>query len=105
MLREISLVRLEREAATAEILHSLPDRIHQVFNHHVRATPDRVALVEDGTRLTYRELDRAVGNTTGALRALGIRPGDRVMITSENSIASRLVSEPSSRPNSSSVRR
>ena len=80
-------MRLEREAATAEILHSLPDRIHQVFDRHVRATPDRVALVDDGTRLSYRELDRAVGNTADALRALGIRPGDRVMITSENSIA------------------
>src|ERR1700736_6850176 len=53
---------------------------------HVAATPDRTALIDDSATLTYRELDRAVGETADALRALDIRAGDRMMIVSENSI-------------------
>ncbi|WJR75543.1 class I adenylate-forming enzyme family protein [Bradyrhizobium sp. NP1] len=77
----------ERSDAAAEILESLPNRIHQVFEHYVAATPDSIALVEDGKRLTYRQFDRAVSETADALRELGIRSGDRVMIVSENCIS------------------
>ena len=69
------------------ILDGLPSRIHEVMDRHVAATPDRVALIDDGAALTYRELDRAVNGTADALRTLGIRAGDRVMIVSENCIA------------------
>jgi acyl-CoA synthetase (AMP-forming)/AMP-acid ligase II len=58
-----------------------------VIGAHLIATPDRVALIEDGSTLTYRELDRAVRRTADALAGLGIRPGDRLMIVSENSLA------------------
>src|SRR5258707_6163786 len=50
-------------------------------------TPDQPALVEDTTTWSYRELQRAVGRIAAALQALGIRPGDRLMIVSENCIA------------------
>jgi long-chain acyl-CoA synthetase len=74
------------QPAAAEILNLLPRRIHEVMNPYVAATPDRTALIDDSATLTYRELDRAVGATADALRALGIRAGDRVMLVSENSI-------------------
>jgi long-chain acyl-CoA synthetase len=70
----------------AEILNGLPHRIHEVMDPYVAATPDRTALIDDKARLTYRELDRAVGRTADALRALGIRAGDRLMLVSENAI-------------------
>src|SRR6266446_61491 len=54
---------------------------------YVAATPDRTALIDDNAKLTYRELDRSVGATADALRALGIRAGDRIMLVSENSIS------------------
>jgi long-chain acyl-CoA synthetase len=62
-------------------------RIHQVFDRFVAETPDSVALIADGETLTYRQFDRAVTGTTEALRGLGIRAGDRVLIVSENCIA------------------
>ena len=70
----------------AEILNGLPHRIHEVMDPYVAATPDRTALIDDKARLTYRKLDRAVGRTADALRALGIRAGDRLMLVSENAI-------------------
>ncbi|MFH0299203.1 AMP-binding protein [Bradyrhizobium sp. 31Argb] len=77
---------LEQAAPAAEILANLPNRIHEVIDRHVAATPDRTALIDDGGSLTYRELDRAIGGTADALRALGVRAGDRIMIVSENAI-------------------
>ena len=74
------------QEAAAGILDELPNRVHEVIDPHVAATPDRVALIDDNATLTYRELDRVVGGTADALRALGIRAGDRMMIVSENSI-------------------
>jgi acyl-CoA synthetase (AMP-forming)/AMP-acid ligase II len=81
------MATLELETAVTDILDGLPSRIHEVMDRHVAATPDRVALIDDGGALTYRELDRAVSGTADALRTLGIRAGDRVMIVSENCIA------------------
>jgi len=64
----------------------LPNRIHHVIEPYVTATPDRLALVDDSARLTYREFDGAVHTVADALRGLGVRAGDRMMIVSENSI-------------------
>lgn len=75
------------QQAAADITSALPHRIHEVIDPHVEATPDRTALIEDGASLTYRGFDRAVSATAEAIRALGIRAGDRMMIVSENSIA------------------
>jgi long-chain acyl-CoA synthetase len=71
----------------AEILASLPPRIHQVMDQFAEHTPDQLALVEDTAAWSYRELQRAVGRIASALQALGVRPGDRLMIVSENCIA------------------
>ena len=81
------MLATEGQEAAAAILESLPNRIHQVFERHVAETPDAIALFGDGEKLTYRQFDRAVAATTGALRELGIRAGDRVLIVSENCIA------------------
>src|SRR5713101_8420479 len=51
------------------------------------STPDHPALIEDRVTWSYRELQRAVGQIAVALHSLGIRPGDRMMIVSENCIA------------------
>lgn len=75
-----------RQQRAVEIVNILPHRIHEVMDPYVAASPDRTALIDDNATLTYRELDRAVGGTVNALRALGIRAGDRLMLVSENSI-------------------
>jgi long-chain acyl-CoA synthetase len=67
-------------------VEGLPNRLHEVMDRHVEATPDHMALVDDKMWLTYRELDQVVGRVADALRALGIRAGDRMMIVSENSV-------------------
>ena len=70
-----------------EIAAEIPGRIHQVLEPHVSSTPDNVALIEEGTSWTYRELDRSITDIAAALKSLGIRAGDRMIIVSENCIA------------------
>jgi acyl-CoA synthetase (AMP-forming)/AMP-acid ligase II len=84
---EESQVGSVQEIAAADVLEALPRRIHEVIDRHVAEMPDRLALIEDGGVLSYRDLYRAVKEIADALVALGIRAGDRIMITSENCIA------------------
>ena len=52
--------------------------VHQLFEEHVRATPDAVAVVDGEDRVSYRELDRRAGIVAARLRALGVGPEVRV---------------------------
>src|ERR1043166_7572265 len=70
-----------------EIAASLPRRLHEVADRQIAGSPDHVALVDDTGAWTYRELDAHMRQIAGELTALGVRPGDRMMIVSENSIA------------------
>jgi long-chain acyl-CoA synthetase len=70
-----------------EIVAGLPNRIHHVADSYVAKFPDRVALLEDGTSWTYRELDRSVKEIATVFGSLGVRAGDRMIIVNENGIA------------------
>ncbi|MGY4623373.1 class I adenylate-forming enzyme family protein [Bradyrhizobium sp. USDA 4486] len=69
------------------IVASLPRRLHEVIERHVAHAPDSVALVEGALAWSYRELHQQLGEVARHLSSLGVRPGDRVMIVSENCIA------------------
>jgi acyl-CoA synthetase (AMP-forming)/AMP-acid ligase II len=83
----LAVAQQSEAISIAEIAAGIPGRIHQVIEPHVASAPDRIALTEEGASWTYRELDRAVTDTAAALKALGIRSGDRMIIVSENCIA------------------
>ena len=70
-----------------EIAVGLPRRIHEVMARQVAKARDRIALVEDGASWSYRDLDQRVGEIATVLSSLGIRPGDQMIIVSENCIA------------------
>jgi acyl-CoA synthetase (AMP-forming)/AMP-acid ligase II len=70
-----------------KILAELPDRISDVIKPFVRHNPDHPALVQGNVTWTYAELAAVVADTTLILKLYDIRPGDRVMIVSENSLA------------------
>ncbi|MEV5705808.1 long-chain-fatty-acid--CoA ligase [Actinoallomurus sp. NPDC052274] len=49
--------------------------------------PDATAFLYGGLRVTYAEFDRRVDQVAAALRASGVRPGDRVAVLDKNSLA------------------
>ena len=75
------------DITAAELLDGLPSRVHEVYAPFVRGMPDHPAFVEGGRSWSYRQFSDAVDAAAKDLVDLGIRPGDRVMIASENSVA------------------
>jgi acyl-CoA synthetase (AMP-forming)/AMP-acid ligase II len=66
------------------LLDALPARIDAIARTAAARTPDAPALVDAGRTLTYRDLADLVDRRAGQLRARGVRPGDRVLLASEN---------------------
>lgn len=56
----------------------MPRDVTRVLDRPLAERPDAVAVVARSGTWTYRELDAAAERAAGALRALGVRPGDRV---------------------------
>ena len=75
---------LTSSSDTGEGLTNLPARTTDVITAWSERSPDRLALVESSGSWTYRQLATAVADTKNWLLALGVRPGDRVMIVCEN---------------------
>src|SRR5215469_9674307 len=84
---EASMNRTAARHEAGKILAELPDRISDVIKPFVRHSPDHPALVQGDVTWTYAELAAVVADTVVILKLYDIRPGDRVMIVSENSLA------------------
>src|SRR5260370_892317 len=70
-----------------QILAELPDRISDVIEPFARHSAHHPALVQGNVTWTYAELATVVADTVSIFKLYDIRPGDRVMIVSENSLA------------------
>ncbi len=60
--------------------------VHDFLTNSATRLPEKVALVCDGKRLTYRDLDQMTNRLARALVEHGIRRGDRVAIFAPNSV-------------------
>ncbi|MGE0385497.1 MAG: class I adenylate-forming enzyme family protein [Gammaproteobacteria bacterium] len=68
-------------------LDALPARAHHCIRDWAARTPDRPAVQDPDRRLTYGELWRAIERAAATLREAGVRPGDRVLLLCENTVA------------------
>lgn len=73
--------RLERVNRRGEPFPRRP--LHALVADQAARTPDRIALVTDEGSLTYAALLEAAGRVSAALGAMGVEPGDRVVILME----------------------
>ena len=60
--------------------------LHQLFEHSVAQTPDKVALVFDGTNHTYADINRRANQLAASLQQRGVQRGDRVATFMDNSV-------------------
>ncbi|GAB2544176.1 hypothetical protein GCM10027167_56170 [Nocardia heshunensis] len=60
--------------------------VADLFEHAVDAVPERTAVICEGRRVTYRELDARANQLAHYLAARGIGRGDHVGVFSRNSI-------------------
>ncbi|HVT17363.1 MAG TPA: amino acid adenylation domain-containing protein [Thermoanaerobaculia bacterium] len=60
-----------------------PTCLHRPFEDQAARAPERWAVIAEGERLTYGELDRWAGRLAARLRSLGVGPGTRVGVCLE----------------------
>ena len=60
--------------------------LHHFFEDTARRLPDRVALVADGQRHTWAQLDQRARQLAVTLQQRGVRRGDRVALFLDNSV-------------------
>lgn len=60
--------------------------LHELFEHTARRLPDKTALVADGQRVSYGELDRRAARLAAWLQQRGVQRGDRVACYLENGV-------------------
>jgi len=60
--------------------------LHQIFERHAKAHPERVALVAGEVELTYAELNAKANRLARHLQALGVKDGCYVAIALERSV-------------------
>src|SRR5215831_6233736 len=75
------------DADIAGLIAQLPRRVHEVYAPFAETSPDLPAFIEAGRVWTYRQFSDAVTAAAKDFVDLAIRPGDRVMVVSENSVA------------------
>jgi len=78
--------RLLSEWNATSVDYPLEGCLYEHFEAQVSRTPDAVAVVFEGARLTYLELDRKANQLARYLRSLGVRPNDLVAICMERSL-------------------
>ncbi|GFO64851.1 acyl--CoA ligase [Geomonas paludis] len=60
--------------------------VHSFLESSAAARPDKVALVHDGERVSYRQLNRSASRLAGFLLQRGVLPGDRIVILLSNGV-------------------
>lgn len=89
---------------TPDLLSNLPPRIHMLLEEGAKEGASRIAFTdEDGAEWSYRRLIDTVADVAGKIAELGVRPGDRVMVVCENSIAAVVLMYAASRLDAWSV--
>jgi acyl-CoA synthetase (AMP-forming)/AMP-acid ligase II len=64
-----------------------PHRIHEAFLPWTATQPHRIALADGERQIRYGELGGVVAAVAQRLQEAGVRPGDRVLLVAENSVA------------------
>ena len=70
---------------TVEELIEAPLLVHEFLSASAARTPDAIALIELGGRVTYGELDAQANRFARLLVDRGVAPGDRVLLALESS--------------------
>jgi non-ribosomal peptide synthetase component F len=60
--------------------------VHELFEEQANENPSAIAIVFDGVRLSYRELNRRANQVAHSLRELGVGPEIRVGICAERTL-------------------
>lgn len=72
------------ESTTAAIATARSHTIGDLLRRTALRSPDKIAVINGDTRLTFAEFDAAANRCANALTARGLTKGDRVALVSHN---------------------
>ena len=76
----LSDIYLVKENASLQFKDIQTPLIHKRFEKQVKLTPDYLALVSNGERLTYTELNEKANKIANALIKNGVKPKDNILV-------------------------
>ena len=76
----LSDICLVKENASLQFKDIQTPLIHKRFEKQVEMVPDNIALVSNGERLTYRQLNEKANKIANALITNGVEPRDNVLV-------------------------
>src|SRR5687768_13584618 len=74
----------QRMSVHAAIDRSSHLTIHENIRHHTAVRPDKIALVQEETTLTFKQLYEVARRVAGGLKQAGMKRGDKVGIFMRN---------------------
>ena len=86
ILGEVERHRLLVEWNATDVDYPREQCVHELFEAQAARTPDAVAVVYEGSRLTYHELNAQANRLARHLRSLGVKPHERVAICVERGL-------------------
>ncbi|UCG05360.1 MAG: AMP-binding protein, partial [Desulfobacterales bacterium] len=54
--------------------------VSNIIKRHVTEDPEKTAIIFDGRRISYRELDRRINQIAGGLLTMGFQRGDVISL-------------------------
>jgi amino acid adenylation domain-containing protein len=85
LLTEVEAHRLLVACNATTMPYPSEQTVHRLFEAQVDATPNAIALVSDGTTLTYAELERRANRLAHNLRTHGVGPEESIGVYLERS--------------------
>lgn len=58
--------------------------LREITQRNARRYPNKIALVFDGIRLTFKEFNDRINSLTNTLLDLGVCKGDRIAVIADN---------------------
>ena len=86
LLTEFEKQQLLIDSHNPQVDYPVDQCIHQLFEEQVKRTPDAVAVVFEGQKLTYNELNCRANQLAHYLQSLGVKPDELIGICVERSL-------------------
>ena len=58
--------------------------VAMIIEHHLRLRPEKLAIIWNETRLTFKQLNDYANRVANGIRALGLQPGDKIALSCPN---------------------
>lgn len=75
--------QLTEAGLVTDIMRGISSGTHQIIAERVRATPEKMALIDRFCALPHRDLGQAICEVAAVFQVMDVRPGNQISLMSE----------------------